>query len=180
LPELDWSEFFGRYRPMALSFVRGWVERHDVAEDLFQEAARAVYERVALGDIAFQSSAHLRNYFFRTLKNLAVNVLRDPGRKRTRSLETAEEVAALEMQPLEEALIAERSLALTRRDRVVADAVSKLKPHEQQVLRLRFQEGLGYREIADRTGAPTSTLHARVESALKKIRKKLGKDGLEL
>jgi RNA polymerase sigma-70 factor (ECF subfamily) len=175
--DIDWSDFFGRYRPMALSFVRGWVERHDVAEDLFQEAAHAVYERASRGRIDFQSSAHLRNYFFRTLKNLAVNVLRDP-RGRTAAIEEMEPVAGRDVEPLESLISTERTRGMARRDQAVKGALSMLKPLERQALHMRFHEGLGFREMANRTGCSISTLHSRVEAGLKKIRKKIGNDGM--
>lgn len=177
MQNIDWSDFFGRYRPMALSFVRGWVERRDLAEDLFQEAAHAVYERASRGQVDLQSIAHLRNYFFRTLKNLAVNVLRDP-RGKSESLEAVEPVAGRETEPLEALVRTERTLTLVKRDRALKGALSTLKPLEKQALHLRYQEGLGYREMADRTGCSISTLHSRVEAALKKIRKKIGNDGM--
>ena len=46
---------------------------------------------------------------------------------------------------------------------------------ERTILRQRYAEGLTFREIADSTHTAISTLHSRAESALAKIRKKLGK-----
>ena len=177
---IDLSGFFSRYRAVSLRFLRGWIPRHDVAEDVFQESARALLERLERGAVAFQSPAHIRNYFFRIMKNLAVNVLRDAGARRARRLDTALGVADGTQDPLEKALRNERSLAQAGRVRAVGEAIEALEPAEREALGLRYREALHYREMAERTGAAVSTLQSRVESALEKIRKSIGKKGTAL
>jgi RNA polymerase sigma factor (sigma-70 family) len=126
--------------------------------------------------MTLESEAHFRNYFFRSLRNLAVSALREAGRKKTSALDDAQQIESSGVQPFELASREEQSLVQARRNRLLKEAVSALKPREQEVLRMRFMEGLGFREMSEKTGTPLSTLQARVEAALKKIRKKIGKE----
>lgn len=174
---INWSEFYALYQPMALRFVKGLVASPDLAEDVFQEAARSVYERLETRKIRFQSKAHLRNYFFQTLRNLAINSLRDPRIKKTKNLDKLAPVESKQKEPFELVSQKEQSWFIKRRNMKIQKVISNLKPMEQEAIKLRYIQGLGFREMAERTGTALSTLQARVEAALKKIRKKIGKHG---
>jgi RNA polymerase sigma factor (sigma-70 family) len=167
MQDFDWNGFFRRYAPMARGFVSGIVGDGDLANDLFQEAARTVFERASDGRVRFESNAHARNYLFKVLRNLAVD-----ARRRPRPV-SGVEVGSL---PDPAASPAERS-ARDGLDAEVRRAIRALRPAESDALRLRYLEGLSYRQIADRTGAAISTLQARVEAALAKIRTRVGKPG---
>ena len=174
------ASFFARYRPLALRFVTGLVRGSDVAEDLFQEAACAMVERASAGELAFESQAHARNYLFRALRNLAVDRMRDPGR-RARRLEgdAAEGTEPASTGPTPFELVSEADEARLRSGhmRLVEEAIRFLKPHERDCLRMRYREGLTYREMAERGGEAIATLQSRVEAALGKIRRKIGRRG---
>jgi RNA polymerase sigma factor (sigma-70 family) len=148
-------------------------------EDLFQETARSVYERAREGKVRFESIEHARNYFFRALRNLAAEAGRGAVRAKAVDVERAEAIETGDPGPLEEALAAERSLLLARRRQTLADALGMLKPASRDLLRMRYAEGLTFQEVRERTGIPISTLQARVESALRKLRKRIGKEETE-
>ena len=52
----------------------------------------------------------------------------------------------------------------------VAHLLSRLRPEESELLRLRFYEGLSQSEIAERTGVPLGTVKMRMVSALRRLR----------
>lgn len=158
----DWGEFFARYEAMAVRFARGLTHDPHSAADLFQEAARAVCEFTQDGR-RFASPAHARNYLFKVIRNLAIDANRAP-----RSAELDVEPTTTTVGGAQLAERRERGDALRR-------ALADLPPTEREALNLRFDGGLSYREIADRTRTSVSTLQARVESALEKIRQRLGK-----
>lgn len=168
---IDWSSFLARYRPMALRFVRGLLASEDLAEDVFQEAARATWERGR--DEGFESTAHARNYLYRTLRNVAVDTARDRGR-RAATLDEGTEPADRAPTPLDLAADAERRAGWRDRYRAVVSGLRSLRPPERDALAMRLGRGLTYREIEERTGVSISTLQARVTSALEKLRRKIG------
>ncbi len=172
----DWGAFFERYRPMALRFVSGLTRNQDLAEDIFQDAARSVIERTATGSLKFESPAHARNYLFRALHNLAITAATSP---RSRSVQTdqnpAEVVLDTRPEPDQAMAETEESRAHDQTLSTLTHALEALPQRDREALSLRFGEGLGFREMAQRTGLAISTLQSRVESALGKIRKKVGK-----
>ena len=171
--ELDLAEFFRRYRVMAVRFAAGLVRGEEAAEDLFQEAARALWERFTSGVVQFESQTHARNYLFRSIHNLAVSQLRSPGSRAVGppALEAVSEAP----NPREILEQAEEEGEERRRGERVDEAIAGLPEREREALRLRYAQALTYREISKRTGTSISTLQARVEAALGKIRGRLGK-----
>lgn len=177
----DWGRFFGLYHAAAVRFARGLCGgRVEVAEDVVQEAARSLLERHADGKLELESGAHGRNYFFRAVHNLAVTA----GRKAQSGPKTglgtgsvddfpgSPEVSDDAPGPFE--LVAGNDEA-SHLDEDLRRAIALLPEPERDILRLRYAEGRTFREIADSTHTAISTLHSRTESALAKIRKKLGK-----
>lgn len=165
-----WGSLFARYGQLALRLARGIVPHGDQAEDVVQEAARAVLERSASGAVRFETAEHARNYFLRAVHSRALDAVRTTGRERVTTSEGAEdrEPASSEVPPA-----FEEHEARSHRTERLWRALENLRPAEREAVRMRYLEGLAYREIADRTGASISTLHTRVEAGLEKLRKRL-------
>lgn len=89
----------------------------------------------------FQPSPRLKNWLYRVTHNEAVNHIRRESRRAA-----LHEKAAPELQPV----AAEDPWAVRKQQ--VLGLLDRLKPHEQQVLVLRLQEGFSYARIADITG----------------------------
>ena len=54
--------------------------------------------------------------------------------------------------------------------------LSTLPPREQEVLRLKFQDGLKYREIGEITGLTANHVGVLIHTAIKKLREQLADD----
>ena len=171
---LDWGAFFQHYRPSAVRFARGIVRDASLAEDVVQDAARALFESCEQDRLRVLSPEHARNYFYRTVHNLAVDAVRRASRAPEAAAPDPAQHAAKDAGPLDAILAQESSLAAARAERELFGAIETLPGSAREVLRLRYGEGLAFREIAERTGQPISTLHSRVEAALAKIRRRFG------
>lgn len=55
----------------------------------------------------------------------------------------------------------------------VADSIGELTPKQREILQLRMQAGLSYREIADVTGLTTSNVGVHLHQAVASLRKQL-------
>ena len=65
-------------------------------------------------------------------------------------------------------------LASDSEDKIhLAELVDRLSPRQQEVVRLRMQAGLSYREIADVTGLTVSNVGFHLHEAVRKLRDSL-------
>ena len=56
----------------------------------------------------------------------------------------------------------------------LAAALSRLSANQQEVIRLKFQHGLKYREIAEVTGLSVTNVGFLIHTGIKKLRDALG------
>jgi RNA polymerase sigma-70 factor (ECF subfamily) len=158
-----------RHLILAERLARGIVGRDaGVALDVVHETVQVLLERQRAGKLALESEAHARNYFLRAVHNRAVDVRAQGERERV----LPDEVAAPGGDParvLGDAEAHSSELAALR------EALAALPDDERELVRLRYLEGRALREIAERTGAPISTLHSRLGVVLTRIRARIGK-----
>lgn len=60
--------------------------------------------------------------------------------------------------------------------RQLLDRLAALPDAEREVLRLRFEGGLSYREIADVTGKPIGTVGSLMHTGIRALRRAVGKE----
>lgn len=134
-----------------------YVKNREAALDVVQEA---VVKALAKVD-TLREPAYLKTWFYRILLNEAMNHFR-----RNRNLVSFDEVlpdgASEDPDPGE------------RLD--LYDAISRLSPAEQTVVKLRFFEDLKLEEIARCTGANLNTVKSRLYKALKKLKEMTGEE----
>ncbi|WP_157231961.1 RNA polymerase sigma factor [Hyalangium minutum] len=107
-------------------------------------------------------------YLFTLVRNLCRNRYRDSQRQRQRlGLEGG---GAAAHSPLEALLEAERY-------RRMMAALQELPPKLKEAVLLRFDQGLGYPEIARILGAPMSTVRSRVFLGIRQLRARTQEDG---
>lgn len=161
-----WEAFLARYGPMARAIARPLVRPPATAEDVVQEAALALHRAAQAEPERFVSVEHARNYFLRSVKNLAARTGRRAGRE-----------AALEHDPAarDEAALC----ALEQRHEALASALSGLAPAARELITRRFLARETLAEIARASGVPISTLHERERAALAELRRhwqRIGED----
>ena len=129
-------------------------------EDLAQEAVTRLWQRVrgrAGSDPAFSLVRHI-------LRGLRVDRLR----RRCREVSEVVEPAS-SSTPLKAALQSEQQVEVRR-------AIAALPALQREVVKLRFYDGLKFREIAERLGAPLNTVLARMHRATHGLRRHLEDD----
>jgi RNA polymerase sigma factor (sigma-70 family) len=137
--------------------ITGDVESaRDVVQDTFLRLCRTDVEFV--GD-------HLAAWLFRVCRNRALDV-----RKKERPLRSLEGAEAPTEGP---DLDPHERLERTEEVRRVLAAVEGLTPAQQEILRLRFQEELSYKEIALVTAQSVSNVGFLIHTAMKQLRQEL-------
>jgi RNA polymerase sigma-70 factor (ECF subfamily) len=146
-----------RYAGPLVSFLHRMVGDHDRAEELFQEAFLAVWQK--RGQYQFPRP------FKPWLYAIAVNKCRaafrstrdDPGR------DLADAIPAADASPADVAIAAETAA-------LVARAVHRLPPQQRAVVALRVWDDLSYAEIADVVRCTEATVRSHMHHGLRALR----------
>lgn len=146
---------------------------HDPAlyEAIRRYAARILPRSDAAQDIAQEVFLRLQNakpdnpraFAYRTARNLVIDLYR---KKKTGDLPDDIPAEATLFNP---AAIAEQKENL----QMLEEKMNALPARHREVLRLKFQEGLKYAEIADVLGEPVTTVAWLIHEAITKLRKEL-------
>lgn len=158
----DWiRQAVDRYeRPLTLyaaKFVGDLERARDIVQDTFLRLCsqdRAKVER------------NLSAWLYTVCRNRAVDMVRDRARTTQMDERTTSWKAGDTPQP-DMAAEHEESTGIMLR------LLEELPEHQQEVIRLRFQHGLTYREIEQVTGRPLSTVGFLIHEGLKTIRARM-------
>jgi RNA polymerase sigma-70 factor (ECF subfamily) len=149
-----------------LVYAQSLVKQNETAQDIVQEAFMRLHAD-------FETVRQPQAWLYRTVHNLSLNHLR-AGRKIVPI--TAEEFQHAEIsdaQPLpDEYLEKMEAIGQTRLSLEVLD------PRSRELIRLKFEERLSYKEISDRTGLSMSNVGYLLHHALKDLAIVLKKAGV--
>lgn len=139
-----------------LRYAGGLLHDSHAAQDVVQNAFIKLFRKWEAG---MKPTPMLKAWLFRVVHNEAVDHLRREKR-----------LGHLHEQHAMENLSASHSND-SARDRIekILAAVKRLDPAEQQVVLLRLQEGLSYREISQITGRTEGNIGCMLHNAIKKL-----------
>lgn len=156
------AQIFEEEESALLGFAIGLVGRRSVAEELVQEAFLRLHQ-------IWSEVENPRGWLYRSLRNLALNHLRDHSRE---TLVDQPEDQAHEVTP---DATAGRMEAIG----MVRMLVSELSTEEQDLLRLKYQEDLKYQEISKKTGITVGNVGYKLHHILKGLAHALRHAGIE-
>jgi RNA polymerase sigma-70 factor (ECF subfamily) len=138
-------------------------------ESLAQDVVQEVFIRLdAKWDDVLSRDVPLKAWLFRTTHNAAVDMIRKESRRRLLHQRQARE-------PVTESCAGGDQ---QERYTVVMKNLNALKSKEREVLVLRLQEGMSYREIADMIGRSEGYVGTLIHSATKKLSQRLRDTGI--
>jgi RNA polymerase sigma factor (sigma-70 family) len=143
----------------ATHLLAGDAERaRDVVQETFFRLCSEPWERVG---------PHLREWLYTVCRNLAIDVRRKEKRMRPMSEFSADTLASAETGPSE---------ALEHEDSFnhVQAVLEELSANQQEVVRLKFQHGLSYKQISDVTSLTVTNVGFLLHAAIKTLRERLG------
>lgn len=157
-PERISLELYTRHRSALTRYARGIVSNDAQAEDVVQEAwfrLRAVNDPELIRDPV--------SYFYRVLRNLALDTCRALARDVPRHAGRVEELAMSvdDGQPSVEEAVAARSEL-----RVVLAALAELPERTQIAVRLNRVEGKKLREVAAQLGISIALAHGLIAEGI--------------
>lgn len=159
-----------RYRTLVFSLVRRFAPRPEDAADLAQqaflralEASGRVFSRFKL-----TSPAPFRAWLVRIALNLAKNHARQGNRWRPALLTEVEDAAADPRESPQE------TLERRERERHLRAAVLALPRRQREVLTLRVDGGLPFRDIAETLGITENNAKVQFHHAVKRLKAEVG------
>ncbi len=172
-----WKEFLRRFGPLVRGIIirklssLGLANAKSDADDIFQEVLKDLVE----SDCRALSSIRDREKIESWLCAIALNKTVDFFRKRRRNAVpagrqdyVAEEESAYSPSGEEDSGLA----------KMVWDAVGRLQPDEQLLLKWHYVHGLKYREMADLANIPINTISSRLFRIKRKLSRRLEKEGI--
>lgn len=137
------------------------LRNREEAREVCQEAAsRALAKR---GE--YDPSRPFYPWFYRILRNLCVDWMRDRQRRE-----------AVESEPVDPARSAEARVIEHERNAAVERAIAQLSPDMREVIELRHFHDLSYAHMAEQLGVPVGTVMSRLYRARKALREALRRE----
>jgi RNA polymerase sigma factor (sigma-70 family) len=164
------EQVFAALESPLLGYARRLLGDFGVAEDIVQDAFMKLHAQ-------FENVAAPQPWLYRTVHNLAVDHLRRANKvvpfDPTGQDESSPAVDVTDPQPLPDEQIARwEAIGLVRL------VLETLDERNRQLIRLRFNEGLSYKEISERTGLTVGNVGYLLHHALKAMAVELARTGI--
>jgi RNA polymerase sigma-70 factor, ECF subfamily len=162
-----------RYQEPLYGFLRRLAGNDDLANDLFQDSFIKVMRALP----EYKEAGKFRSWLFGVARNLAMDRLR--RRTLERGIFRYSGADDEDMNRLEYGTIApeEHPDAIVEREeraKLLHDAMEDLPESQREVLSLRYEADLTFRQIAEITGVSINTVVGRARYGIAALKKKLG------
>lgn len=151
---------YDRYAPAVLAYLCRHLSNAQDAEDLLVEAFLAALSKPGFSDLA---PKHQQAWLHRVAHNKMVDRLRKTTRMTLVSLDEALERESPDLTPEQHSLRQENYARLYQ-------SIASLAPEQQQLIQLRYGEGLRLTEIAARLCRPAGTVRKQLLRTLRHLR----------
>ena len=160
------AALFDRHSPVVLGMLVRMMRRHDVAEEILQEAFLQAWERAATYR---PERATPKGWLLLMARSRALDRIRSATARgrREKAVYANETLASVATPRGTERLEAEE------RSGLLGQALAVLPAEQRKCIELAFLEGLTHRQVAERTGEPLGTVKSRIALGMNKLRQAL-------
>jgi len=156
-----YEELVDRWDQRVLAFLVKTTRDYEAAQDLRQE----VFLRVFRYGATYKPEYAFTTWFFRIVRNV-LSTWRSKESRRLRLITSEEDdtkIVDLRPTPRDRASTSESA-------ELLREAIDRLAPREREVLLLRFDMGMSYREIAEIQKTPETTIKSRIYKLLGELK----------
>jgi RNA polymerase sigma-70 factor (ECF subfamily) len=160
-----------RHQERVFSYLRGMVKDREVANDLFQETFLRVISALNKDRGSYAQQGKFLGWVLRIARNAALDHLR--ARRKWRDMgssDTEDDTIWWERLP-DESASAHEQVEFSEQVDVLQACIDQLPPEQREVVLLRHQSDLTFREIADLTDCSINTALGRMRYALINLRR---------
>ncbi len=170
------SQLLERHTRRVRDYVRMMVKDNDVADDLTQEVLIKVVK--VLDEGRYADKGRFLPWVLRIAHNRVLDYFRAQKQVKTIS-ESSAGFDILGSKSFAEPSI-EDSIISEQRDEEIRALVEELPEEQREVVKMRYYEGLSFKEIAELTGVSINTALGRMRYALINMRQMIKKRNLVL
>ena len=156
-----------RHQERVFGYLRGMVRDADVANDLFQETFLRVIRALRSERGSYERQGKWLGWVLRIARNCALDHLR--RRKKWRDVENGEESYFERIE--DDGPAADEHFSRAQMTSLLEDCIDRLPPEQREVVLLRHDADLTFREIAELTDVSINTALGRMRYALINLRK---------
>jgi RNA polymerase sigma-70 factor (ECF subfamily) len=161
--KLKLEDAMEQYQAPLLQYATRVLNNADAAQDVVQEAFIRLHKNMEKIE---RRGVQLKGWLFRTTHNAAVDYIRKESRRRMLH----------QSQP--EPVVFNTNGSGNDREELVLRHLNVLRPKEREVLVLRLQEGMSYKEIATVVKRSEGYVGTLIHSATKKLTQSLRQAGV--
>lgn len=158
-----------RHQERVFGYLMGMVKDRTVANDLFQETYVRVIRALSDERGSYSHQGRWINWVMRIARNAALDYLRSRKKWTDVSSDDEEGVDFWDRLP-DESRSADDELSLSEDVECMKECIDKLSPEQREVLLLRHESDLTFREIAELTNCSINTALGRMRYALLNLR----------
>jgi RNA polymerase sigma factor (sigma-70 family) len=164
------EELFTALESPLLGYALRLIGESGAAEDMVQEAFMRLHAQ-------FDAVREPRKWLYRTVHNLALNHRRDAG-KIVPLEQPAKEGASATPDTTDPQPLPDEQIARWEGIGLVRLSLETLDERSRELIRLKFNEGMSYKEIGARTGLSVGNVGYLLHQAIKAIADELAKNGV--
>ena len=165
-----------RHQEQIFGVLMGMVKDRAVANDLFQETFLRVIDAMNDRRGSYTQQGQWRSWVLRIARNAAIDHLRK--QKKWQEVPQGDDGGYSFWDMLaDDRPAADETLHRTEQRNWLDEHIQKLAPEQREVLLLRQQTDLTFREIAERTDVSINTALGRMRYALKNLRRMIKASG---
>lgn len=171
--EKAFEEIVNRYKNPLYAFLRRFVNRQDIVEDIFQETFLQLYS----SRDSFDAERPLRPWLFTIAANKAKDALRKIQRQSSMSMGTLADAGELSLDEVVNILTSyettpESEISKEETARRVRQIISEMPENLRGILILAYFEQFSYKHMAEILSIPIGTVKSRLHTAVVYFMKK--------
>lgn len=166
-----------RHQEQIFGYLMGMVKNRAVANDLFQETFLRVIEAMQDRRGSYTHRGQWLSWVMRIARNATIDYVRKQKKWADVSNDEAEEGRSFWDTLSDDAPRADEQLHRTEQREWLDEHIQQLSPEQREVLLLRQETDLTFREIAELTDVSINTALGRMRYALRNLRRMMEETG---
>jgi RNA polymerase sigma-70 factor (ECF subfamily) len=160
-----------RHQQRIFGFLVGMVRDREVANDLFQETFFRILSALRSERASYTDQGRFLGWAMRIARNAALDHLRSRGRWADVDQAGSEDGTSYWDRLTDDAPSAEQTMHREDQREWLRESIDRLPPDQREVVLLRHESELTFREIAELTGVSINTALGRMRYALINLRR---------